>query len=134
MVGIYSNVSKLAYQLCAFAPLRESSHADPRSGYLVETKADFVCGFGPDGAGDFYAVLEEDGRGPEFNAEGAAQRPARAVFDFDVLDQWKLSKPFGDVRRGGLAVAAPGGAEFEEDWAAGGVNFFAGWTGVLVNS
>ena len=31
---------------------------------------------------------------------------------------------------GSLAVAAPAGAEFEEDGSAGGVDFFAGWARV----
>jgi hypothetical protein len=102
------------------------------SDYLLETEADLVGGFGADGPGDFYAVLEEDGCGPEFYSEGAAEGSARAIFDFDVLYGQELSKCFGDVRRGGLAITAPGGAEFEQDRAAGGVDLFAGWTGVLI--
>src|SRR3954470_14058563 len=88
---------------------------------LLEAKADFVCGFGADGASDFHAVLEEDGRGPEFNSKGATKRSAGAVFNFDMLDRWELSKCFGNLRSGGLAVAAPSSSKFKENWAAGGV-------------
>jgi hypothetical protein len=99
---------------------------------LFETAADFVCRFRADRAGDFDAVFEENGGGPEFNPEGTAEGAARAIFDFDVLDGRELSKRFRDVRRCGLTVAAPCGSEFEKDWAIRGVDLFAGWTRILV--
>jgi hypothetical protein len=101
---------------------------------LLEAEADFVGRFGADGAGDFGAIIEEDGCGPELYSEGAAEGPAGAVLDFDVLDGWELGECFGDVQSGGLAEAAPGGTEFEEDWAGRGVDFFAGWARVLIFS
>jgi hypothetical protein len=97
---------------------------------LLEAEADFVGGFGADGAGDFGTVFKKDRCRPELYTERAAEGAAGAVFDFDVLDGGELDERFGDCRGGSLAVAAPGGAEFEEDCAAGGVNFFAGWAGI----
>jgi hypothetical protein len=99
---------------------------------LVEAEADFVRGLRADGAGDFDTAFEEDGSGPEFYSERAAERPAGAVLDFYVLDGGELSESFGDGGGGALAVAAPGRAEFEEDGAASDVDFFAGWTGIEV--
>jgi hypothetical protein len=49
---------------------------------LVKAEADFVGGLRADGAGDFGAVFEEDGSGPEFYSERAAERAAGAIFDF----------------------------------------------------
>ena len=98
----------------------------------MEAEADFVGGFGADGPSDFDAVHEKDGGRPEFYAKGAADGAAGAVFDFDVLDAGELGECFGDVGGGGLAVAAPAGAEFEEDRAAGGVDFFARGAGIEI--
>src|SRR3954469_1052858 len=103
-----------------------------RSDDLLEAEADFFGRFGTDGASDFEAVFDEDGGGPEFYPKRAAQGAARAVFDFDVLDGREFSQSFGDGGRGGLAVAAPGRAEFEEDGALGGLDFFAGWARILI--
>src|SRR3954453_8051750 len=123
------------YKLHFFAALRfcvRLSNPAIMSNDLLEAEKDFVGAFGANGAGDFSAVFEEDGRWPEFYPEGAAERAAGAVFDFDVLDRREFGEGFGDVRGRGLAVAAPTGAEFEEDRAAGGVDFFARGAGVLV--
>ena len=100
--------------------------------YLVKAEADFVRGLRADGAGDFGAVLEEYGSGPEFYSERAAERAAGAVFDFYVLDGGEWGESFGDGGGGRLAVAAPGRAEFEEDRAASGVDFFAGGARIKV--
>jgi hypothetical protein len=98
----------------------------------LEAEADFVGGFGTDGPSDFDAVLEKDGGRPEFYAKGAAEGAAGAVFDCDMLDRRELGECFGDVGGRGLAVATPGGAEFEDHRAASGVDFFAGWAGVEI--
>jgi hypothetical protein len=99
---------------------------------LDKAEADFVRGLRADGAGDFDAVFEKDRGGPEFYSEGAAERAAGAVFDLYVLDGGELGESFADGGGGRLAVAAPRRAEFEEDWAAGCVDFFAGRAGIDV--
>jgi hypothetical protein len=97
---------------------------------LLEAEADFVGGLGADGAGDFEAIFEEDGSGPELYAEGAAKAAAGAVFDFDVFDGRELVERFGDQGGCGLAVATPSGAEFEKDGTLCGVDLFTGGAGV----
>jgi hypothetical protein len=115
--------------------MRQTGMSAPRGRELydlLEGKADFVGRFRADGASDFEAIFEEDGGGPEFYSKRAAEGAAGAVFDFYVLDGGELGECFGDGGGGGLAVAAPGRAEFEEDWAVGGVDFFAGWARILI--
>lgn len=99
---------------------------------LLEAEADFVSGFRADRSGNFDALFEENGSGPEFYAERAAERTAGTVFDFHVLDGGELGESFCDGGCGGLAVAAPSGAEFEKDRAAGGVDLFARGTWVEI--
>ena len=96
----------------------------------MEAEADFAGGFGADGPSDFDAIREKDGGGPEFDAKGAAEGAAGAVFDFDVLDAGEPDECFGNVGGSGLAVATPAGPEFEEDWAASGIDSFSGWARV----
>jgi hypothetical protein len=99
---------------------------------LFKTEPDFVGRFGADGASDFEAIFEEDGGGPEFYSKRSAERAAWAVFDFYVLGGGELGESFSDNGGSGLAVAAPGRAEFEEDGTVGGVDFFAGWARILI--
>ena len=91
---------------------------------LLEAEADFVGGFGADGTGDFDAVFEKIAVGQSFYAVGASEGAAGAVFYFDVLDGRELGERFGDFGGGGLAVAAPGGAEFQQRGTLRGVNLF----------
>lgn len=63
------------------------------------------------------AVLQEDEVGPEFDAEGAAEGLARAVLDLDMADAGSGLEQFGKLGGEGLAVRAPGGAEFEQEGA-----------------
>jgi hypothetical protein len=72
------------------------------------------------------AVAEEDEVGPEFDAEGTAEGPAWGVLDFDVTDLGMGGEGEGDFWGEGLAVRAPGGAEFEEKKALGLVDPVAG--------
>jgi hypothetical protein len=103
-----------------------------------EGGAEVVDRGGSDDSGEFLAVLECDQRGPEFDAEGSAEASAGAVFNLDVCDVrelvvfLELGERGFDGGGGELAMSAPGGAEFEEQRAARGVGFFAGWAGGLV--
>src|SRR4051794_36118014 len=101
-------------------------------GDLLQAEADFFGRFGTNGAGDFDAVFEEDRGGPELYAKGATERAAWAIFHFDVLNRREPDECFGNDRSGGLTVAAPAGAEFEEDRTARGIDFLAAGAGSLV--
>lgn len=75
-------------------------------------------------AGDLFSVFEDDERGPQFHAERAAERAAGAVFDFEVRER-AVCERFGDRGLGALAIAAPVGAEFEDERAGAGVDLGA---------
>ena len=63
--------------------------------------------------GEDPAVAKEDQGRPELHAERATQRFARSVLDLQVLDLGVLGEQRGQAGGKGLAMAAPGCAEFE---------------------
>jgi hypothetical protein len=99
---------------------------------LAQGRAELVGRDRTDNASHLLAIFKKDRRGPEFYSEGAAERAARAVFDFDVADGRLFGERFGDGRRCGLAMAAPPGAEFQQDRTLRCVDFFARGTRVFV--
>ena len=97
-----------------------------------EASSKFVLALGADGTGHFVAILEEDQRGPKLDAKRTAEPSPGAVFDFDVSDGRELFESYRDGRRGGLAVAAPAGTEFENDGAFGRIDFFSRRAGIEI--
>src|SRR5690349_17650473 len=70
------------------------------------------------------AVAQEDERGPELHAEGAAEPAAAGVLDLDV-PQVVPRERLLDERLRAPAVAAPGAAELEQRRARKLVDFLA---------
>jgi hypothetical protein len=70
-----------------------------------EGGAEVVGRGGADDSGEFLAVLKHDERGPELDAEGAAEAPAGAVFDLDVRDVGEVAERSLDGGGGELAIS-----------------------------
>src|SRR3569833_2561401 len=61
----------------------------------------------------FRTILQDHHRRPELDAERTPERPAGAVLRLDMAHLRKSAQRLADVGRGGLAVAAPVGAEID---------------------
>jgi len=71
----------------------------------------------PHDARDFFAVAQEDQRGPEFDLERATERSAGPIFDLEMTYRRMFRRCLLDEWLGTLTVAAPVGTEFEHSCA-----------------
>ncbi len=76
-------------------------------------------------ARDLEAVLHEDQRWPQLDAEGAAERPAGAIFDLQVPQVGVRGQALFDDGLGGGTEAAPVGAELDHRRTRQGIDFSA---------
>src|SRR6478736_1534636 len=93
----------------------------------VENGFDLIDIVGSHDAPDLHAILEIDQGRPQLHLEGTSERPALAIFDFDVPHSGTLAQCSGDISLRSLAIAAPARTELDDGRLRRCVDFLTSW-------